>query len=205
MLLADNDPLSLRVPIVGVWISGGGAAGAVAAGRQRHPGRRSSPLAHPLAYPACLRFLLGFRGGVTAGVSTKAAAAASPAAFLLLHLTGGVGGGAPTCFEGCALDPSGGCGSAAAEPAADGKGGARVSPFGFELLDFSADVDVTVGGKDAGIGGREDGGGGGSRNANRPVVIGRLRRVSNLSAAGGAFGRALARARGRWARRTKLR
>lgn len=190
VLLSDNDPLSLRAPIVGVWVSGGdsGGTGGVGtpSGQQQQSGRRPSPLTHPYVYPACLRFLLGFRGGDGASKATTVAAAASPVAFLVLQLPGGVGGGTPACYEACAV-------SAAAAPtptaAGGGVGGMRVSSVGFEQLDFSADVDVSVGG-----GGREGGAAGG---ANRAVVIARLRRVSSLTAAGGAFGRALARARGR--------
>ncbi|CBN79741.1 expressed unknown protein [Ectocarpus siliculosus] len=195
VLLSDNDPLSLRAPIVGVWVSGGdsGGTGGVGtpSGQQQQSGRRLSPLTHPYVYPACLRFLLGFRGGSGASKSTTAAAAAaaaSPVAFLVLQLPGGVGGGTPGCYEACAVSAS------AATPTAAGGGGMRVASVGFEQLDFSADVDVSVGG-----GGREGGAtGGGASSANRAVVIARLRRVSSLTAAGGAFGRALARARGRY-------
>ena len=210
VLLADNDPLSHRAPVVGVWISGGGG-GTAATGKhqQQHSARRSSPLSHPLAYPACLRFLLGSRGGGGgggAGAAPKATAPASPSAFLVLQLPGGVGGGTPACFEACALHA--GCAaarSATTAAAADRTGLVSVSSAGFEQLDFSADVDVMVRGSDNKEGGRRggggrdggSGGGGGGSGANRAVVIGRLRRVSNLSAAGGAFARALARERGR--------
>ena len=202
VLLSDNDPLSLRAPIVGVWVSGGGG-GSVTGGvgtpsgqqqqQQRNSGRRPSPLTHPFVYPACLRFLLGFRGSGTSK-ATAAAAAASPAAFLVLQLPGGVGGGTPACYEACAVH-SAAAGGATPTAAREGggEGGMRVSSVGFEQLDFSADVDVMVGGTDGG--GRGAAGAGAS--ANRAVVIARLRRVSNLTAAGGAFGRALARARGR--------
>ncbi|CAN0286921.1 unnamed protein product, partial [Ectocarpus fasciculatus] len=202
VLLSDNDPLSLRAPIVGVWVSGGdrgGTSGVATPNRQQQQQssqRRPSPLTHPYVYPACLRFLLGFRGcGGTSKAATTAAAAAaaaaSPVAFLVLQLPGGVGGGTPACYEACAV-------SAGATPTAAGGGGLRVSSVGFEQLDFSADVDVSVGG-----GGREGGaaaaaGGGGASSTNRAVVIARLRRVSSLTTAGGAFGRALARARGRY-------
>lgn len=194
VLLSDNDPLSLRAPIVGVWVSGGdngGGTGGVGTPsgqqQQQQSGRRPSPLNHPYVYPACLRFLLGFRGGGGASkATTAAAAAASPAAFLVMQLPGGVGGGKPACYEACAV-------SAAATPTAGGARGIRVSSVGFEQLDFSADVDVSVGGR-----GRQGGvAGGGASSANRAVVIARLRRVSALTAAGGAFGRALARTRGR--------
>lgn len=219
MLLADNDPLSLRAPIVGVWISGGGTAASGQHQRQhqkqqQHSVRRPSPLSHPHAYPACLRFLLGFRGGGGGGGGgratkpTAAAASASPSAFLLLQLPGGIGGGTPTCFEACALHAGGAAArtaaTATAAASADGSGLLSVSFVGFEQLDFSADVDVVLGGmseKDKEGGRRRGGGGGGDGSGkggtNRAVVIGRLRRVSNLSAAGGAFGRALARERGR--------
>ncbi|CAM9275034.1 unnamed protein product [Ectocarpus sp. 6 AP-2014] len=192
VLLSDNDPLSLRAPIVGVWVSGGdsGCTGGVGTpgGQQQQSGRRLSPLTHPYVYPACLRFLLGFRGGGGPSKAIAAAAAASPVAFLVLQLPGGVGGGTPACYEACAISAS------AATPTAGGGGGMHVASVGFEQLDFSADVDVSVGG-----GGREGGAtGGGASSANRAVVIARLRRVSSLTAAGGAFGRALARARGRY-------
>ncbi|CAN0245029.1 unnamed protein product, partial [Hapterophycus canaliculatus] len=57
VLLADNDPLSLRAPIVGVWVSGGEGVSATSGKHQHHGRRRPSPLSHPYTYPACLRFL----------------------------------------------------------------------------------------------------------------------------------------------------
>lgn len=137
------------------------------------------------------------------GRGAPKAVPASPAAFLVLCLPGGVGGGTPTCFEACALHAAGAAAAeAAARPAgvdgggSGGEGLVSVSSVGFEQLDFSADVDVVVGGN-----GAEGVSGGNAGNSpNRVVVIGRLRRVSNLSVAGGAFGRALARERGRCVR-----
>lgn len=156
-----------------------------------HGGRRQSPLSHPYVYPACLRFLLGFRGTPERG-ATKAPPA-SPAAFLVLQLPGGVGGGTPSCYEACALH----AGNATGPSTAGGSERLTVSSVGFEQLDFSADVDVTLGGLRDG----EDGGHGKGGGADRTAVIGRLRRVSGLSAAGGSFGRALVRARGRCIKR----
>ncbi|CAM9234275.1 unnamed protein product, partial [Scytosiphon promiscuus] len=85
--------------------------------------RRPSPLSHPYTYPACLRFLLGFRGG-GGGSGASKASAASPAAFLVLQLPGGVGGGTPSCFEACALpaDNALTSTSAAATPASTAAG-----------------------------------------------------------------------------------
>ena len=202
---------------MGVWVSGGAGA---ADGHQhrRHeqqqpPGRRPLPLGHPYLFSACLRFLLGFRGGEgapaeapPAGGGAPKAVPASPSAFLVLCLPGGVGGGTPTCFEACALHAASPAAPAVTRPVgADGGGLISVSSVGFELLDFSADVDAVVGGsgtearRPAAAAAAAAGAGGGSV-ADRAVVIGKLRRVSSLSAAGGAFGRALARERGRWVR-----
>lgn len=203
MLLSDTDPLSLRAPIVGVWVSGGGGGGADSITTRVQHARPPSPFQHPYTYPACLRFLmlLTARGGqqqqrssVAAHRGTVAAAmgplkaprakedgsppaAASAGAFLVLHLLGGVSGGTPSFFEGSATGP-------------DGHGSrAGAASAGFEQLDFSADVDVVV--KEEGMvveggrkrRGREMSGAGGSSSGSsgggRTVVIGRLRRVSD--------------------------
>lgn len=183
---------------MGVWVSGrSGGAPRTAGGR--HPGPRPSPLGHPYTYPACLRFLLGSRGGGHGGGREGGGtprAAASPAAFLVLHLPGGVDGGRPAFFDACALH-NGKTAWAAGR-------GLDVASTGFEQLDFSADVDVVLG--DGGSASVREGGGrgragrrgerGGGGAANRAVVIGTLRRVSIPSFAG-PFGRALEATRGR--------
>lgn len=101
--------------------------------------------------------------------------------FLVLHVVGGVSGGAPRFFEGSATGSSDGSGS--------GSKTNSVASAGFEQLDFSADVDVVVaeerdtreGGAKMREGreGKVIGGSGGGRSLERVVVIGRLRRVSN--------------------------
>lgn len=187
VLLSDTDTVALRVPVVGVWVSGGGCGGS----STRQHGPPPSPLRHPYTYPACLRYLM--LSATTTTIATKkererqsgiaaagnSRAAASDTAFLVLHLPGGVSGGTPNFFEASALC-SDGHGTRVV-----GRGGqAASSVAGFEQLDFSADVDVTVeyGDVFAGQGegkGQGGGGGGGSGRGNKAVVIGRLRRVSS--------------------------
>lgn len=188
--------MSNRAPIVGVWVSGRPSVGGGGAGPTKTRGQLGGPppppLDHPYTYPACLHFLLGRRGGGGARASSRPAAAAGPAAFLVLRIPGGINGGAPAFFEACALpngdgdgDRSDGDGSDAEAAAAAGRGLHACRVGRFEQLDFAADVDVTVGGREGGRGGeggrRRGGGGGGGANADRAVVIGRLRRVSNPS------------------------
>ena len=234
MLLSDNDPLSFRAHIVGVWVSGrtgdgsssssgsGSGGPGTPGGQQQHRhGRQPSLLGHPFTYPACLRFLLGTHrgnsggdngnggGGGGGGGGGASRPAATPGSFLVLHLPGGVDGGTPAFFEACALS------NGKAASATVGRG-LDVRSAGFEQLDFSADIDVAVGGggtgedgggepgggrrgggrEGAGGGGGGSGGGGGDDSANRAIVIGRLRRVLKPSLAE-PFGRALDEAMGR--------
>lgn len=121
----------------------------------------------------------------------------------MLQLPGGVDGGKPAFFEACALHHNGEDGKAASTTAAastagaSGRGGLDISNVGFEQLDFSADVDVTVGAEDGGVRGGVSGGQGRPEIGGSPaVVIGKLRRVSNVSYAR-PFGRALEEMKGR--------
>lgn len=87
-------------------------------------------------------------------------------------------------YEACAIHNSGKSSTATVKTNANGATGLDLSSFGFEQLDFSADVDVNVdveresgGRRVAGYNGRPRGGEKGRGNG--AVVIGRLRRVSN--------------------------
>ena len=171
VLLSDTDPLSFRAPVVGVWVSGRigdlNTAG----------GSPSSPRSHPLTFPACLRFLLGVHAGAGGGGRSKAAVGTD--AFLVLQLHGGGNGTPPTFYEARATHSDDRSSIALA-----GAPGWDASSSGFEQLDFSADVDVDV--EPWGESRRGVGVGGNGRirsrrkgNADRVVVIGRLRSVSN--------------------------
>ncbi|CAM9455214.1 unnamed protein product, partial [Sphacelaria rigidula] len=146
----------------GVWVSGGdgGGGGNSTATREQPHGPPPSPFQHPLTYSACLRYLRllttraaqqrtgaaqdgarpagGSADGGAAEMPTKAApqTAFEEPYFLVLHVVGGVSGGAPRFFEGSATGSSDGSGS--------GSKTNSVASAGFEQLDFSADVDVVV-------------------------------------------------------------
>lgn len=195
MLLSDTDPLTLRAPIVGVWVSGrasnGGNKRRLDGGVQRQPSasRYLPPLGHAHLYPACLRFLFGFRGnhcgggfdgaGRPAKSKRNSRDVASPESFLVLHVQGGVDGGPAVFFQASAVH-AGKTGSSG------GRSGLDISSLGFEQLDFTTDIDAAV--SSQGVG--KDGGGmgvgtSGSRDQgrrdqqSRPVVIGKMRTVSN--------------------------
>lgn len=184
MLLSDSDPLSLRAPIVGVWVSGSCGGGSPAGGEQGP--RPSLLLRHPCAYPACLRFLTRHeRSPREKKPGASPSSASSPAAFLVLHLTGGISGGVPAFFEASAVATDG---SRAVSRGGGARGGGAVRTGlipGFEQLDFSASVDVVVGEGRADAGGDGEAGRRRTRQraresgSNRTLVIGRLRRVSN--------------------------
>lgn len=183
VFLSDTDPLSLRAPLVGVWVAGACGGGSSPGGHGPPP----SPVRHPHAYAACLRLLL--QREATAREKDSGTESGTAAVFLLLHLPGGISGGAPTCFE---VSPVANDGTRM-----PGRGGSR-RPTGFrvtdvagafEQLDFSANVDVAVEGSGGG-GAEETVNEGRGRSArgearhggdkgSRALVIGRLRRVSN--------------------------